>query len=54
MCAADGTLEPGDKATHFITGMNVVHTCRDYDGLRKWSEARQLTADDMAKWSAPM
>ena len=53
MCAADGTLEPGDDTTRHITGMNVVHECRDYDEVRRWSEEQRLTDEDVAKWSAP-
>ena len=42
MCGADGTIEPGNATTKYVTGSGVVHECRDFDGLYAWTEERKL------------
>ena len=38
MCAADSTLEPVDAVTDTVSGMHVVHQCKDFEGLKSWTE----------------
>lgn len=48
MCAADDTIEPGDRTSRSVTGAGATHQCRDYDGLVAWTEKRRLKPQDLA------
>ena len=43
ICTADSTLEPVDATTDTVSGMHVVHQCRDFEGLKTWTEEHQYT-----------
>ena len=48
ICAADSTIEPGNTTTKHVTGLGVMHECRDFDGLVAWTQERRLMDDDLA------